>query len=309
MTRAGQGIIAATLASACVIGSCPARADDKAQCLAASEQGQNQRDDGHYRAARESFLSCSREVCPKVVAQSCTRWLNELDQQAPTIVLAAKDALGNDLTEVRVSLDGATIATRLDGTPIQADAGEHVVRFEREGSTSVELKVVLRAGEKARVLSATLEREGTPDEEPARPAAAEAPTPPPRESFWSGGHVAAGAMGLSALAAAGVGAFFLVQSSHAEGDASALRSGLSPDACYRTVSAQPPAVCQALADKVSAQHTDAAIGTGLLVGGGVLGLAAVAAWLLWPRSEPSTPSVGLSLGPGSGALMKLEGSF
>lgn len=71
-------------------------ADTKADCIAAADQGQSLRDEGKYSRAREAFAKCARDVCPKVVAQSCNRWLHETDEGTPTVVLGAKDAAGQD---------------------------------------------------------------------------------------------------------------------------------------------------------------------------------------------------------------------
>ncbi len=57
----------------------------------------------------ESFVVCSRDVCPNIVAQSCMRWLREVDEDAPTVVAGAKDEQGVDLTDVHVFFDGRTL--------------------------------------------------------------------------------------------------------------------------------------------------------------------------------------------------------
>jgi hypothetical protein len=285
------------------------KSDDKKQCMVAAETGQNQRDDGHYRAARESFLACTRDACPKVVVQSCTRWLRELDQDAPTVVLGAKDEQGNDLTDVKVTYDGEPLATVLDGKPIGTDSGEHVFRFEREGSVPVEQKLVLRAGEKARVVTAVLRSENAaaapPEPEPSKPPPPAAETQPP-ESLLSAHNVTAGVIGIGALAAAGVGALFLVESEQAKNDANNLRSGLAPSACSRS---QPPSTCQSLSDKVNAQHNDANLATGLFIGAGALAAAAVLTWIVWPHggTEP-TSSAWIAPVPG-GVTLNFRGHF
>jgi hypothetical protein len=78
--RRGAGIACAGATWLCPSTSvAQARLDAKAECLAAADQGQNQRDEGRYRAAHASFVACSRTICPTIVAQSCTTWLRELD--------------------------------------------------------------------------------------------------------------------------------------------------------------------------------------------------------------------------------------
>jgi hypothetical protein len=313
MMRRQRGIIAAWATAALGVPTASRaqdKPDDKQQCLAAAEQGQNQRDDGHYRAAHESFSACARAVCPRVVLQSCTRWLRELDQDAPTVVLGAKDDEGNDLTNVRVSFDGALFATVLDGKPIGADAGEHVLRFERDGSVPVEQKLVLRAGEKARVVTVTLRSESAPMEtaapEPVKPPIV-AVEPQPPEALLSAHHVAAAALAVGALGAAGAGALFLVGSNQAKDDAARLRSGLAPNACTH---AEATPTCQSLGDRVNSQHRDFTIAMALFAGGGVFAAGAVVTWLVWPQSQTSRPRTSAWIAPAmGGATLQVGASF
>ncbi len=301
------GGLAAALVTLPAVSSADGEPDEKQECLTASEQGQNQRDDGLYRAARSSFVQCASDTCPKVVAQSCTRWLRELDEDAPTIVLGAKDEQGNDLTAVTVTLDGKAFATVLDGRPVESDAGEHVLRFERNGSVPAEQKLVLRAGEKARVVTVTLRSVNGPvgggEAEPAKPVApaAEAAS----EAFMSAHHVTAGALALGALAAAGSGILLTVLSGHDEDSAASLRTNLSSDSCTHSASA----TCRSLSDDVSAQHRDMNIATGLLAGAGVLAAGAVVTWFVWPQSGPAKPpAVGIATVRG-GTLFQVAGGF
>jgi hypothetical protein len=128
-----------------------ASADDKQVCLDASSQGQQLRDDGKYRAARAQLVVCAREVCPAVVKRDCTQWLGEVDQTVPTVVVRARDSKG-DLAEVRVLVDGQTLLEKLDGKPAAIDPGEHVFRYEAQGHPPVEEHVVVRVGERNRLL-------------------------------------------------------------------------------------------------------------------------------------------------------------
>ncbi len=136
-----------------------ARADEKQQCLSASDQGQSLRDEGKYRRAREAFATCARPVCPGIVQHDCVKWLADLEATSPSIVVNAKDDKGNDLTAVKVTVDGAPLATTLDGRPVLVDPGEHTFRYETDGFPPVEERVVIHAGEKSRVLTAQF---GTP---------------------------------------------------------------------------------------------------------------------------------------------------
>jgi hypothetical protein len=288
-----------------VVAGADEKKSDKQDCIAAAEQGQSQRDDGQYRAARESFVKCADDVCPRVIVQSCTKWLRELNESAPTIVLGAKDEQGNDLTDARVTFDGVPFATTLTGKPMEADAGEHVVRFERDGRIPVEQKLLLRAGERARVVSVTLlplVRES--DAAPAG-AANDRPNPPP-ERVLSAHHVLAGAIGFGALSAAVVGVVFVLQSNKKQDDAARLRGALPSDGCSGVSSP----MCRSLSDAVHGQHDDMNVAGGLFAVAGALGAGAVAAWVFWPKAAHLSPATTGFIGPiRGGAVIQVSGVF
>ena len=201
-------------------------------CIKPSERGQSQRDEGKYRAARQSFIQCSRDLCPTVLLKMCMGWLQEIDQTAPTLVLGARDEQGHDVADVTVSFDGEPLTSRLDGRPIEVDTGEHVLRFEREHSLPVEEKLILRAGERARVVTVTFQSDTpsqpTPPRDVETPAAAPAPVAWPR-------HVTAGAMLLGAVGAGGTGLYFLLAASHDRQNATQMRSVLGFPRCLQHV--------------------------------------------------------------------------
>jgi hypothetical protein len=129
-------------------------ADEKAQCISASDQGQQLRDDGAYLRAGEAFARCSRDSCPALVKHDCVAWLLDLQQRTPSVVFGASDPQGNDLVEVKVTIDGVPLLARLDGKPARIDPGAHQFRFEAAGFQPFETHVVIRAGEKNRILTA-----------------------------------------------------------------------------------------------------------------------------------------------------------
>lgn len=303
-------LLAAAAALSLVATSGPARAaDTKAECIAAANQGQSLRDDGKYTRAREAFARCARDECPRVVARSCTKWLHDTDEATPTVVLGAKDEGGQDLTNAQVTLDGSSFAESLDGKPAQVDPGQHVFRFTRAGSDPVEASVVLRAGEKNRVIGVTLKAPVTvaaePPPAPPLPPAAERE---PGRSFLSARNVTALSMLVLGGVAIGGGAYFFGQSGSQSSTASSLR-GSMPD--YACTDAPTSTACEQLGSAVDSQHRDATLGTVMVVGGGVLVAGAVVAWIAWPR--PAEPTTGLQLvtpvlRPGA-ASIELEGAF
>ncbi len=277
-------------------------------CIAESYRGQSERDDGKYRSAREAFRQCARDDCPRVVDQACTKWLHELDETSPTIVLAAKDGEGNDISEVKVTFDGSPFATILDGRPIEADPGIHVLRFDGEGVEPVEQRLILRAGERARVVGVVLKRMAARGRSPeprgtGRPETASAASAPPASLRW----IAPASLGLLAVASVGAGAELFAHSGTQGDQAAGLRRTLgTSNACANAASGS----CQQLSDEVHAQYTERWIATGLFVGGGLLAAGAIVSWFLWPHPPAREPQATASVAVGrEGFALRLERRF
>jgi hypothetical protein len=278
-------------------------ADAKAECLAAADQGQSLRDDGKYRKAREAFATCARDVCPKVVARSCSQWLRETDDAMPTVVLGAKDAAGNDVARAHVTLDGEPFTEALDGKPLPVDPGEHVLRFARPGGDPVETRVVVRAAEKNRAVTVTFAM---------TPVAPATPEPAPESTgspLFTPRNVTAGALVVVGLAAVAGGAYFLSQSGSQSNTASGLRSGLASYQCTLTPGSS---TCTQLESAVDAQHTDSALGVTLLAGGGALFVGGIVAWLVWPKASDAEHTGVRWIAPvvgSAGGTIALGGAF
>jgi hypothetical protein len=169
-----------------------ARADAES-CVAASDDGQKLRDEGHLRAARAKLATCAAEECPSPVRANCVQWLDDVDKRTPTVVIAATSK-GKDATDVVVSIDGAVVTQHLGGA-IPLDPGQHKIRYEHAGDPPQDDAIVLREGEKDRALHVSF---GSPV----------APLPPPRKpptlayamtGVAIGSGVAWGAFGITSL--------------------------------------------------------------------------------------------------------------
>jgi hypothetical protein len=155
--RATPGVLIVLFAALPVAA---ATQEDKQACISASEKAQQLRADSKLSASREQLLSCARDVCPAVVRKDCARWLAEVEEALPTIVLAAKDSAGHDLGGVKVTVDDKPFADKLEGKAQPIDPGSHVFKFEREGGPTVSETVLVREGEKNRIVSVTFPSPG-----------------------------------------------------------------------------------------------------------------------------------------------------
>ena len=152
----------------------PPDAARKAQCAAAFEEGQELEKAGRLVEARGKFVSCSDQACPAVVRDECATMLPRVESSLPTIVPGLRDAQGNDVVSAEVTLDGTVLTKTLDGQPIAVNPGPHTLRFVAPNAAPVERQVVVRVGEKNRVITVDLEAKGAtapPDGGPDKPAA------------------------------------------------------------------------------------------------------------------------------------------
>ena len=86
----------------------------------------------------------------------------------------AKDASGNDLSAVKITMDGELLAERLDGTLLTLDPGEHGFTFEMAGHLPIQKQLVIRESEKGRHEIITIADSGSPPAQVPPPVATSA---------------------------------------------------------------------------------------------------------------------------------------
>jgi hypothetical protein len=146
-------LAAAVFAALCLPSVCvtPAQAaSDMETCITSHEQSQKLKKDGKLLAARAQLINCARDVCPGVIKKECSQMLTEVDESTPSIVVEAKGTAGEDLVEMKVTMDGEPLLTKLDGRAVNVDPGVHVLKFEIPKAKAREEKIVIREGQKNR---------------------------------------------------------------------------------------------------------------------------------------------------------------
>jgi hypothetical protein len=224
MRRAFATLVIGSLTSI----SAYALADDKADCLAAAASGQNFRDAHQLVEARDKFRVCARDVCPVVVQRDCLGWLDAVERSLPTVVVSAKDGDGNDLIDVRVSVDGVAVATRLDGHSMPLDPGPHTFGFELSNGTKFERRVIVKEGsanQDVSVVLGTPTKVAPPVEHAATPIASLPPTPETSVDAWSIAGYSIAGVGIVGL---GLGALFGVLAITDRNQANCDASGCDP---------------------------------------------------------------------------------
>jgi hypothetical protein len=220
-------------------------------------------------------LICSAPSCPADIRAECLRRVAETNVAIPTIVFEAKDASGNDLSAVKVSMDGQTLAERLEGPALSIDPGVHVFTFETSGQPAVQKQFVIREGEKDRRERITVGAlaAGAPAASSAETASTENPlilkaepaaAPSPAASTSWGAQrdvgVVLGAAGVAGLATGVI--FSLVYDSRAK--------AFNDNGCSTAVVMNGPPGCQSRRDSVrSAEYVFVAGYASAAVLGGV----------------------------------------
>lgn len=121
-------------------------------CFHAHEQAQVLRLDGNLRQSRTMLQACSLEVCPAVVQRDCVRWLDEVSTQIPTVVFEA--VTDNGAAQKVTVKQGSTVLTQeLDGRPVEMNPGYYEFSFEIQGRPAKLVSVLLKQGDKNRLVS------------------------------------------------------------------------------------------------------------------------------------------------------------
>jgi len=121
-----------------------------AECLSAADSSLQLRGEHKLRAARAQVLICASPSCPAAIQTVCLGRVDQINAALPTVVFEPKDPSGNDLPNVRASMDGQPLSDRLDGSALTVDPGEHKFAFVAPDNTAVEKTIIIHEGEKER---------------------------------------------------------------------------------------------------------------------------------------------------------------
>ncbi len=122
-------------------------------CSQAHAAGQRAENAGHLKEALTSFQECASDAeCPLPIRNECTSLYSKVEGRLPSLVFSVVDDKGNDVTDVRISSGETPLANGLDGRPITIDPGQHELRFELASGEVLTKSVVVRQGEKDRMV-------------------------------------------------------------------------------------------------------------------------------------------------------------
>ncbi len=262
-----------------------AQSADTRMCLSAHKQAQLDRADGKLKASRDQLFRCARRECPAPVRAECSGWLDEVSAALPTLVIQVRDAQGADLSDVRVFVDGELLTSRLDGRPLDVDPGAQTFRFEAKDGRRLEQSVIVRQGEKDRLLQVRFEPARAPKNKSRKPPVASRPPPEGRPEPGQGAPTLSYV--LMGVGGVGVGAFGYFAA-----------TGFSRESDLKDQCA--PRCSQSEIDSVRHRYIAADVSLGV-------GVAALAIggwlWLGSDRGDSHTGASGLRLGLGTRGIM------
>lgn len=160
-------------------GLAEAAGPSKEQCVAAYQGAQVDMKQSALSSARDKLALCLSESCPNALHADCAEWLKEVERRQPSVVLSFKGKDGGPSTAVPATIDGKPFAGKTDGRAFDVDPGEHTFVFSPPGEPTVEVRVVVREGEKSQKVDATSKLWIPPSASPTGSATGPLATPPP----------------------------------------------------------------------------------------------------------------------------------
>jgi hypothetical protein len=267
-------------------------------CADAFDDSQVKRDEGKLLEARRLLRVCDGPSCSPTQQKLCSEWLKDVEARVPSVVLVAKDASGSDLVDVKVTMDGVQLATKLDGRAIDVDPGPHAFVFELADGSRAETKAVANERAKGMVVAVTPRAPAAPQPAvaPTAPGHAASPSPAtsPGEANTDGRGLVTAMIVVGAVGVAGV----------------ALGSVFG----FEALSTKSAHCSNGLCDPgyASRAYSQATIATVSLVAGGVLLAGGVTVALVAPKRGAKQGGLRLGVAPVVGFAtggLKLSGTW
>jgi hypothetical protein len=252
---------------------------------------------GRYRDAAEHWSFFLKTVPPNRDRTDGERGLAECRKHVARLVVAAEE-------KAAISVDGKLVGEAPLANELWLEPGEHVVEARVSGKRPATERVVLAAGDDRNValVHPTGESAAAESQSPAavQPVDAAQPSrnngsPLPAERGTSvRTPVLVGGVALTTVAL-GIGVVYGLKAQSASGDAdsasSRIKEQLAGQGATSACFSPSPAIaqdCKALGSRVDAAKSSRSTAQVAFVAAGVLGVATVATYLLWPRSGSSS---------------------
>ncbi len=152
----------------------PSADSGKARCIEAHATAQRALLSRRVSEARAAVRACLTEECPAVLRAECTEMSTRIEAAAPTLTVAVRDARGLDLMGARVFVDDVELP---QASGAEVEPGPRRIRVVTTDGRERGLEIVVRIGEKNRVVTVEIDDPPTPNAQRAQ--LAEAPPAKP----------------------------------------------------------------------------------------------------------------------------------
>jgi hypothetical protein len=166
-------VLALAVAVAVAVVPAAARGEEPTRtCAAAYENAQLRMNEGALAAARAELRTCAADTCHPLVRGECQKLVDAVDQAQPTVVVSAERAGGGDVLDASLRVEGEAGSQPVDGKAIRVDPGRRALTVTAPGFADASQVLMVRSGEKNRVVRFVLAPRPSPHPE----------SPPPRSS-------------------------------------------------------------------------------------------------------------------------------
>src|SRR4051794_17507960 len=129
-------------------------------CFAAFRGAEMQIQAGQLRAAKERFLACSQSICAKFLQRQCAQRYSQLEPEIPSVIPLVSDADGEPRADIKVSVDGEPLTSRIDGRAFLVDPGYHTFTFSADGGVLARHNFTILQGQRNRAIEVSLKSGG-----------------------------------------------------------------------------------------------------------------------------------------------------
>jgi hypothetical protein len=155
------------------------------ECLAAHRESQALRKQYQLLESRALLSECTHAACPTPVKRDCSRWVEEIDQQLPSVVFRLDTSEGDSSRDIKVFVDGELRFQSLPNRATEFNPGTYRFSFSMPGKDTVEQEVVLGEAEKFKNIAVKFPSAQKPSEAVASTKPNEAITPGPTSKVSS----------------------------------------------------------------------------------------------------------------------------
>ncbi len=134
-----------------------ARAADKGHkaCVDSYKEANRQERAAKLREALKSFTTCSQPACGVVLRRECLLRYSQVQADIPSVVPVVTDSTGEPIMDVKVSMDGEVLTSKIDGRAVAVDPGLHEFSFVTPAGSASQ-KIVILQGQRNRPITVSV---------------------------------------------------------------------------------------------------------------------------------------------------------